>query len=382
VPGASPPSDRAIARRTAEEAAREREERYRALFEAMDEGFCTLEILVDGDGVPSDYRFLEVNPAFERQTGLRDVVGHRAREVVPDLEAAWVDTYGRVARTGDPVRFTNHAASMGRWFEAYAFRIGPPDALQVAVVFNDVTARKQAEEEREELLERERMGRTAAEAFLAVMSHELRTPVTSIYGRATLLARNPDRPDRGDLVEDMLDEAEQLRRIIDDLLVLSGIDRGHLPLTSEPVLIQRAVAEVLVDARRRFPQVTFETRMSPGVPPVTGDSTALRQVLYNLVSNAAKYAGMDGPVTITATDLGDTIEVQILDEGPGVGDNPAALFDLFYRAPHTAKRASGTGIGLYVASELLRAMEATIEASTRPTGGASFRLGLKPALED
>lgn len=332
--------------------------------------------------MPVDYRFLEVNPVFERQTGLRDAVGRTARELVPALEPSWIHEYGRVALTGEPMRFTSHSPSMGRWFEVYAFRIGAPEELRVALLFNDVSHRVEAEQEREAMLERERTARTAAEAFLAVMSHELRTPVTSIYGRATLLARNPTRTDVRELVTDMLDEAEQLRRIIDDLLVLSGIDRGHLPLVPEPVLVQHAIGEVLADARRRFPRVTFDTDLEPGVPPVTADSTALRQVLYNLVSNAAKYAGGDGPVTIAARDVGEAVEVSVLDEGPGVGGDPDALFTLFFRSPHTAKRASGTGIGLYVARELLRAMDATVDAVTRPTGGAAFRLRLQKASED
>ena len=369
------------AEREVEASLREREERYRTLFESMDEGFCILEIVLE-DGVPVDYRFLEVNPVFERQTGLRDAVGRTARELVPGLEPNWIDAYGRVALTGEPTRFTDHSPSMGRWFEVYAFRIGEPAELRVALLFNDITQRIEAEKEREELLERERMARTAAEAFLAVMSHELRTPVTSIYGRATLLARNPAREDVRELVTDMLDEAEQLRRIIDDLLVLSGIDRGHLPLSPEPVLVQHAIGEVLADARRRFPQVSFATKLPAGVPPVTADSTALRQVLYNLVSNAAKYAGSDGPVTIDVQETDEAVEVGVLDEGPGVGDDPDALFTLFFRSPHTAKRASGTGIGLYVARELLRAMDATIAAETRPTGGAAFRVQLQKAVED
>ena len=369
------------AERQVETSLREREERYRTLFESMDEGFCILEIVLEDD-VPVDYRFIEVNPVFERQTGLRDAVGRTARELVPGLEPLWVETYGRVALTGEPTRFTSHAPSMGRWFEVYAFRTGEAADRRVALLFNDITQRVEAEKEREEILERERMARTAAEAFLAVMSHELRTPVTSIYGRATLLARNPGREDVRELVTDMLDEAEQLRRIIDDLLVLSGIDRGHLPLTPEPILVQHAIGEVLADARRRFPQVVFKTALRPGVPPVTADSTALRQVLYNLVSNAAKYAGMDGPVTIEVTEAAETVDVGVLDEGPGVGDDPDALFTLFFRSPHTSKRASGTGIGLYVARELLRAMDATIEAATRPTGGASFRVRLQKASED
>jgi signal transduction histidine kinase len=116
--------------------------------------------------------------------------------------------------------------------------------------------------------------------------------------------------------------------------------------------------------------------------PVIADTTALRQVLYNLVSNAAKYAGTDGPVTIAAVDQDTVVEVAVLDEGPGVGPEPGALFELFYRSPHTAPRASGTGIGLYVASQLSRAMGAGIEATNRAGQGAAFTVTLPKASED
>jgi PAS domain S-box-containing protein len=368
------------AEREVEAALREREERYRTLFESIDEGFCIIEVIFDGDQ-PVDYRFLELNPAFARHTGLKDALGRRIREMVPDLETTWTAAMGLVATTRESTRFTEHAEPMDRWFDVFAFPVGMPEQRRVAVIFTDVTERMALERDREAILERERRAREAAEAFLAVMSHELKTPVTTIYGTASLLSRSPDREDLRELLGDIQDEAEQLRRIIDDLLVLSGVERGLLNLAPEPILLQREIPEVVADIQRRFPGVTFKMVVPPGIPPVTADTTALRQVLYNLVSNAAKYAGADGPVTIAVEDHGNRIAVAVLDEGPGVGDDPAALFELFYRAPHTAKRASGTGIGLYVASALLRAMHASIHAETRETGGAAFRFDLTTVRE-
>jgi PAS domain S-box-containing protein len=97
------------------------------------------------DGRPVDYRFLEVNPAFERQSGLTGATGKRARELVPGLEQHWFDTYGRVALTGEPVRFENHAEPLDRWFEVYAFRVGAPEQRHVGLLFSDVTMRHRAE---------------------------------------------------------------------------------------------------------------------------------------------------------------------------------------------------------------------------------------------
>lgn len=133
-------------RRRAEAARRGSQERYRTLFASIDEGFCVVEVIVDAANRPVDYRFLEANPAFERHTGLRGAVGRTARELVPGLEEHWFETYGRVAASGEPVRFVDEAESMGgRSFDVYAFRLGPPEQRQVAILFTDVSGRRRAE---------------------------------------------------------------------------------------------------------------------------------------------------------------------------------------------------------------------------------------------
>ena len=134
------------ARRKSEQALRVSEERYRALFNNMTEGFALHEIITDAAGRPVDYIFLDVNPAFERLTGLRrsGVVGRHVREVLPDIEPYWIEAYGRVALTGEPLTFERYYPEpLNRWFEVYAYRPAP---LQFAVVFMDITLRKGTEE--------------------------------------------------------------------------------------------------------------------------------------------------------------------------------------------------------------------------------------------
>jgi PAS domain S-box-containing protein len=143
---------------------REGEERYRTLFESIDDGFCIMQMLLDASGETVDYRFLETNATFERHTGLKNAVGRTARELVPDLDASWFERYGRVAATGETLRFESPAPAMGRWFEVFASRVGAPALRQVALVFKDITERKAAEEERTALLAREQAARAEAEA--------------------------------------------------------------------------------------------------------------------------------------------------------------------------------------------------------------------------
>ena len=139
-------------RHASETALRESEARYRTLFESIDQGFCTIEVLFDGDKA-ADYRFLEVNPAFEQQTGMSNVVGRTMRAIAPQHEELWFEVYGRVASTGEPARFESEAAQLGRWFEVNAYRVGEPQQRRVGILFNDITNRRRAEEQLRKLAE-------------------------------------------------------------------------------------------------------------------------------------------------------------------------------------------------------------------------------------
>lgn len=176
----------------AESRQRESEARYRALFTALDAGFCIVEVQFEGER-PVDYRFLEVNAAFERQTGLADAEGRLASELAPTLEPHWYETYGRVAMTGEPVRFENEAAGLGRWFDVHAFRIGQPEERHVAVLFNDITTRRRAEIELRALNDHleERVASALAERKLFADVFESTDAPVQVLGRDyTILAIN------------------------------------------------------------------------------------------------------------------------------------------------------------------------------------------------
>ncbi|MGL5059966.1 MAG: PAS domain S-box protein, partial [Microcoleus sp.] len=134
----------------AEAVLRESEERYRTLFESIDEGFCTVEMLFDENDTPIDYRFLEVNPRFEPQTGLRQAVGKRILEMLPEHEQHWFEIYGRIAMTGEPLRFENEARALNRWYDVYAYRVGEPEQRRVGILFRDISDRKLAEQKIQE----------------------------------------------------------------------------------------------------------------------------------------------------------------------------------------------------------------------------------------
>jgi PAS domain S-box-containing protein len=132
------------ARKLAENALRESEEKYRTLFDSIDEGFALEELVYDANGEIADIIFREVNRSYERQGGLTNVLGKSIREVLPNMEQHWKDVYAQVARTGEPVRLINYAQDVDRWFDTYLTLLAG-SSKYVAVVFNDITERKRRE---------------------------------------------------------------------------------------------------------------------------------------------------------------------------------------------------------------------------------------------
>ena len=238
--------------------------------------------------------------------------------------------------------------------------------VAAVVTYSEITGRKDAERLRD--------------AFIGVLSHELRTPVTSILGAAVTLRRHAGalpEVDR-DLVMDVAAEAERLRRIIDDLVVVARMDRGAVLAADEPVALRQVVATVVADEQAHWPGVPFVLHAPERLPPVRGEAGLVDQVLRNLLSNAAKYGGRGRVDVEVGLDAGAReVVVRVLDRGPGLEAGQAgALFDLFYRSPLATRSAPGAGVGLFVSRALVEAMGGRIWAGPRRGGGAEFGFSL------
>jgi PAS domain S-box-containing protein len=218
------------------------------------------------------------------------------------------------------------------------------------------------------------------EAFVGVLSHELRTPITTIYGAAKLLQRSRTAATRRELMRDVEAESDRLYRLVEDLLVLTRIERESLQVADEPVLIgpiaRRVVAAEL--ARSLFARIELE--VPDRLPMARGEDTYVEQILRNLISNAVKYGPPRGLVRVVVeAPPGGGLEVRVLDEGPGVDPRDVErVFDLLYRSPATAAQAAGSGIGLFVSRRLAEAMGGRVWARARDEGGSEFGLELLP----
>jgi PAS domain S-box-containing protein len=234
----------------------------------------------------------------------------------------------------------------------------------------DITDRKDAE--------------TFREAFAGILSHELRTPITSIYAASTLLRRaGLEDAQRAELLDDIGQESERLRRLVEDLVVLARVERGTIQIHTEPVLLPHVLRNVCSREQARWPGRRIGLKIVGRLPVALAEASFVEQVLRNLIGNAAKYGPSNGQIEVMADAQNGHPRVRVLDHGPGIDpDEAERLFELFYRSERTAGIA-GSGIGLFLAHRLIASMDGTIWARPRDDGpGAEFGFTLLPIDED
>jgi len=371
-------------------------DRDRDLFESMEDGFCIVELIFDANEKAVDYRFLEINGAFERQTGLKNARGRLMRTLAPHHEQHWFDVYGKIALTGQSVRFESRADALHRWYEVYAFRFGPPENRQVAIFFNDILERKRAEEklkqERHELVTAAR----AKDDFLAVLSHELRTPLNPVLMIASNAANDRELPPsvRSDF-NTIRKNVELEARLIDDLLDLTRILRAKIMLDKKFLeahsVLEDAVAQVREEINQK--QIVLKLELKAAESTVFADAVRLRQVFRNVLKNAVKFTPASGRITVTTeTRFGNILAISAIDSGIGLtAEELSGLCKAFSSGEHAANpehgRFGGLGLGLTISQKLLELHSGRIGAQSAGSGqGATFTIELplaqRPAAEE
>jgi signal transduction histidine kinase/CheY-like chemotaxis protein len=340
----------------AREALARSEGRYRTLFGSIDEGFCILQLIFNERQEPIDYRYIEINEVFEQQTGMTNALGRTIRELVPAIEQFWFDIYGTVALTGTPKRFVDHAESMGRWFDVYAFRIGEPHDRQVAVLFNDVTARRKMEEALQRAHEHEQQANRAKDDFIAMLGHELRNPLAPMLTALQLIRLRGAESRELAVIER---QVAHLTRLVDDLLDVSRITRGKIELRRQPVDLRDVVLQAmelagpLLEQRRN----RLDVRMPAEGVTLDADRDRLAQVISNVMTNASKYSDLGSRLVLTGERDNAVVRVVVEDEGIGIPrDMLATVFDAFVQQPQSLDRTQGgLGLGLAIVKSLVTA---------------------------
>ncbi|MHB8876675.1 MAG: hybrid sensor histidine kinase/response regulator, partial [Myxococcaceae bacterium] len=354
-------------RRTVEALSR-REEDYRQLFGHLSEGFAVYDVLFDEAGQPEDFRFLELNPAFERITGFAagQTVGRTLGEVMPRSEPCLMQRVREVALSGEPARFESHVPALGKHFEVIAFT---PRRARLAVLFFDVTGRKRAEEDLREADRRKN-------EFLGVLSHELRNPLAPIRTSLFVLDRVAAGSDAAKRAQAVIDrQVGQLSRLIDDLLDITRISRGKVRLQRGGLDLGRLAQQSADDYHPMFADrgIHFELQVPENPLWVDGDPARLSQVVGNLLQNAAKFTPRGGHVALAVEEASGMVRVRVRDDGVGIpSEMLGRLFEPFVQADQTlARSGGGLGMGLALVKGLVELHGGRVRVASEGLGGGA-----------
>jgi PAS domain S-box-containing protein len=294
-----------------------------------------------------------------------------APEIAEQVQHDWADTVAACVPWNHELIFVDTGEKrrtiLSRGFPVYG---ESGEATSWAGINLDITDRKEAEEFRED--------------FLGILSHELGTPITSIYAASALLQKpGLDESTRTELLGDVAHEAERLRRLVEDLVILAKAERGTIQVHTEPVLLQHVLRKVCDQEQKRWPDCKFQLSIATPLPVARAEAAFVEQIMRNLLENAAKYGPPNGPVEVRADAPDGWPRVTVLDCGPGIDPAEAErLFEVYYRSERTS-RVAGSGIGLFVAHRLVESIGGTIWAKPRDDGpGAEFGFRLQPVTED
>jgi signal transduction histidine kinase/CheY-like chemotaxis protein len=343
------------------------EEKYHKLFDSIDEGFCIVEMVFDADSKPLDYCFLEVNAAFERQTGLLDAQGKMMRTLVPNHEELWFEIYGRVALTGQPIRFSSEAKALNRYYDVFAFPVGEEEIKKVGILFNDISERRILEKQ---LQDQERLAAIGATA--GMVGHDIRNPLQSMIGELFLSRKELENLPESDAkkylkesIQSIEDNAFYINKIVTDLQDFAK----PLAASIEETNFKRIVDDVL--ATLKAPEnVKVTYSLEPYFEKIMTDPSAMKRIITNLCSNAIQAMPKGGKLTLNAVLKDEEVFITVQDTGVGIADETKnKLFK-----PLFTTKSKGQGFGLAVVKKLTEALNGKVLVESEVGKGTRFIL--------
>ena len=366
------------------------EESYQTLFQEMLDGFALHEIICDEAGLPADYRFLAVNPAFERMTGLKasNILGRTVLEVMPGTERHWIETYGRVALTGEPKFFENFAKDLEKHFQVTAFC---PEPGQFACIFVDITDRKKAEEGQQKLREHLQQAQKmeAIGTLAGGIAHDFNNILGAIIGYAEMAEEDiPAGSMVKNDIEQVLKASHRAKDLVKQVLAFSRQAEAEL-IPIQPVVILKEAIKML---RSSLPTtIAIQQDIDPESGFVLADPTQIHQIAMNLCTNAFHAMEETGgtltinlkkktlslpdiPTTEPNIQPGDFLQMSIEDTGTGIA--PEILEKIFDPYFTTKEVGKGTGMGLAIIHGIVKSYNGFITCQSRLNQGTVFQVYL------
>ncbi len=381
---------------------------FRLLFENMDDGFCVIEFLDGPHGPLSDYIHIVANAAYERHTGIPNVVGQRLRNMVPDEADDWIAFYGKVLRTGEPIRFRNELVATGRHLEVSSFRLGPFENRLVAVLFKDVTEKVAAEQalhqlnetleqrvadalaqrEQAEMALRQAQKMEAVGQLTGGLAHDFNNLLAGITGSFEMIARRLEQgrtPDAERYVTAGLGAARRAASLTHRLLAFSR----RQTLSPRPTSVNALLGDfVELVGRTVGPEISVAVHADDDAWPALVDPNQLENALLNLCINARDAMPDGGVLRIETLNVtldqdgadergmvpGDYITVTVSDTGVGIaGEDLERVFEPFFT---TKPMGQGTGLGLSMVYGFARQSKGLVRIRSTPGKGTAVRIYL------
>jgi signal transduction histidine kinase len=341
---------------------------------------------------------LEVNPSFEKQSGLHEPVGKRMRELAPEHEPYWFDFYGQVSRTGVPVRTIKEAKKLGRWFDVYAFRIGGPESRKVAILLNNITNRKHTEQalERaadqishhaahlehvvEERTTKLRESIASLETLTYTMAHDLRAPLRAMNAFTTALLEDVPQDETGRHYAERIHQAAgRMDQLVNDLLDYGQLTHQEFPI--HPVDLKAPIERALTQLAEEIQATGAEIHMREPLPTVLGNQRLLEQIFCNLLENALKFVapGVTPKILVRTETRDSMIRIWVDDNGIGIApEHQQKIFGVFQRL-HGTEEFRGTGVGLAIVKRAVERMNGRVGVESAVGQGSKFWVDLPMA---
>jgi len=381
---------------------------YEWLFDSIDEGFCIIQFFDGPHGPDSDYVHIRANAAYARHAGIPNVVGQKLREMVGDEADAWVERYGAVLRTGEPIRFQQELVATGRYLALTALRLEPRSRGQVAVFFHDITEQRRAEaalarlnatleqrvEERtSELMALEETLRhsqkmEAVGQLTGGIAHDFNNLLAGIGGRLEMLSQRLAQGRAEDLERYVTGALTATRRATALTQRLLAFSRRQT-LDPSPLEVNRLVEGMLdLIGRSMGPQITVKMEAESALWTTFTDPGQLESALLNLCINARDAMPHGGSLVLRTANArldpeeapryglkpGDYVTLSVSDTGTGMTEEVAShVFEPFYT---TKPMGQGTGLGLSMVYGFAGQSGGGVRLETAPGQGSTFTVYL------
>jgi CheY-like chemotaxis protein len=355
---------------------------YQELFGSIDQGFALVQMLYDMAGTAVDFIYLQVNPAFEKVTGLTGLVGRTLTASGTAHATAWVKAYQQVVSTQAPLRMVMPDDEQEtKYYEVYAFPTGDPAVCTVAVLLSDITVRQTAARQLQALNEQLQQMDHAKTRFFSNVSHEFRTPLTLIQAplQDVLRADSGLQAEHRRALAVTERSVLRLQKLVNNLLDFSRVEAGRLEALFQPTRLGEFTGEIAANFQPLMERAGLKLTVKADnlAEPLYVNRDMWEKIVLNLLSNAFKFTH-HGKIEVRMREK--KFNVQLIVRDTGIGIHPQELpriFERFYRQENVKARTyEGSGIGLALVRELVELHSGTIKVKSEEGKGTAFTVTL------